>query len=409
MTVKKYVRRIPALMCFAAMAGTAPAAATPVRDPSVVEQQQALVAARRTAILAERRSAQLEAGAKAMTRAAARSQAEQVAAAAAIQAAEARIAAAEDQVRLIDRLRAVQRARLAERQGPIVRLTAALQTMARRPTALALVQPGSVTEMIHVRALLGATLPVIRDRTAGLRAEVARGDALRRSADLAVAELRHGRQQLEVRRAALARLEADQRRRSQDLVDNAMIEQDRVIAMGERARDIEQLIVDLGDQAGIRARLAALPGPVLRPPVPGAAPMPPRPDGTVASAAHPPAYRLPVIGKLIAGMGEVSESGVRSKGITLATARGAQVVSPADGRIAFAGPFRSYAGIVIIDHDDGWATLMTGLRGLAVKPGQSLLQGSPVGIADGAAPRITVELRHAGTPVDILPLAAGGR
>ena len=125
--------------------------------------------------------------------------------------------------------------------------------------------------------------------------------------------------------------------------------------------------------------------------------------------AGTPSYRLPVIGKLIAGMGEVSESGVRSKGITLATARGAQVVSPADGRIAFAGPFRSYAAIVIIDHDNGWATLMTGLRGLTVKPGQSLLQGSPVGIADGATPRITVELRHGGAPVDILPIAAGSR
>ena len=380
------------------------------RDPSVVEQQQALIAARRTARIAERRSAELEAQAKAMTQAAARSQAEQVAAAAAIQAAEARIAAAEDQVRLIDRLRAAQRARLAERQGPIIRLTAALQTMARRPTALALVQPGSVTEMIHVRALLGATLPVIRDRTAGLRAEVARGDALRRSADLAIAELRQGRQQLEIRRTALARLEADQRRRSQGYVDDAMIEQDRIIAMGERARDIRQLIADLGDQAGIRARLAALPGPILRPAVPGAAvPPPPPPDRSMLMAGGPPSYRLPVIGRLVAGMGEISDSGVRSKGITLAAARGAQIVSPADGRIAFAGPFRGYTAIVIVDHDDGWATLMTGLRGLTVKPGQSVLQGSPVGIADGAAPRVTIELRHGGTPVDILPLLTANR
>ena len=78
-------------------------------------------------------------------------------------------------------------------------------------------------------------------------------------------------------------------------------------------------------------------------------------------------------------------------------------------RIAFAGPFRGYTAIVIVDHDDGWATLMTGLRGLTVKPGQSVLQGSPVGIADGAAPRVTIELRHGGTPVDILPLLTANR
>jgi septal ring factor EnvC (AmiA/AmiB activator) len=344
-----------------------------------------------------------------MKLAAARSQAEQVAAAAEIQTAEARIAAAGAQVRLIDQLRAAQRARLAERQGPIIKLTAALQTMARRPTALALVQPGSVTDMVHVRALLGAALPVIRARTAGLRAEVARGDALRRRADLAVADLRHEQQQLEIRRTALARIEADQRRRSQDYVDSAMLEQDRTIALGEKAKDIAQLIADLGDQANIRARLAALPGPVLRPAVPArmAAVMPATaPDAPQADG--PPPYRLPVIGKLVAGLGEVSDSGVRAKGITLQTARAAQVVSPADGRIAFAGPFRGYAAIVIIDHDNGWATLITGLRGLAVKPGDSVVQGSPVGVADGAQPRVTVELRHAGQPIDILPILTRG-
>lgn len=382
--------------------------ARPVRDASIVEQEQALAAARQTAAVAERRAARLEAQARAMAKAATRSQADQAAAAAAIQAEEARIGAAEAQVRLIDRLRSAQRARLAERQGPIIRLTAALQTMARRPTALALVQPGSVTDMIHVRALLGATLPVIRARTAGLRAEVARGDALRRRADQAVMDLRQEQRQLEIRRIALARLEADQRRRSQDYVDTAMIEQDRTIALGEKARDIAQLIADLGDQADIRARLAALPGPVLRPAVPGRMAAPPAAAADGAVGNGPPPYRLPVIGRVVAGLGEISDSGVRAKGITLQTARAAQVVSPADGRIAFAGPFRGYAAIVIIDHDNGWATLITGLRSLTVKPGEDVIQGSPVGLADGAAPRVTVELRHAGQPVDILPIATRG-
>jgi septal ring factor EnvC (AmiA/AmiB activator) len=378
--------------------------ARPVRDASVMEQERALAAARRTALLAERRSSVLEAHAKNMARAADRSQAEQVAAAAAIQASEARIDAATEQVRLIDRLRSVQRARLAEKQGPIIRLTAALQTMARRPTALALIQPGSVNDMIHVRALLGATLPVIRTRTAGLRAEVAHGDALRRQADLAVIALRHEQRQLEIRQTALARLEVDQRRKSQDYVDSAMIEQDRTIALGEEVKDIAQLIADLGDQANISARLAALPGPVLRPAVPGQMPAPLPIIVDEQRADRPPSYRMPVIGRLVAGLGEVSDSGVRAKGVTLQTSRGAQVVSPADGRVAFAGPFRGYAAIVIIDHDKGWTTLITGMRSLNVRPGESVAQGSPIGIADGASPKVTVELRHAGQPVDILPI-----
>lgn len=375
------------------------------RDPAVAEQQRALFSARHDAAAAERRAARLERQARAMTRAADRARAEQAAAAAAIQAAEARIAAAQAHIGIVDKLRARQRARLAERQGPIVRLTAALQTMARRPAALALVQPGSVDDMVHVRALLGSTLPEIRARTAGLRAEVARGDALRREADAAVADLRREQGKLEISRLALARIEADQRRRSQGLVDDAMAEQDRMIAMGEKARDIAQLIEDLGSQSDVRMRLASLPGPRLRPAMPGRAPPPPPEMMRLAAEADaPPSYRLPVLGKLVTGMGEVSESGVRARGITLAAARSAQLVAPAVGRIAYAGPFRSYAGIVIIDHDNGWATLITGLRRPGVKVGQEVIQGSPIGTADGASPRITVELRHNGMPVDILPL-----
>jgi septal ring factor EnvC (AmiA/AmiB activator) len=387
----------------ALLLATALPAAPP--DAGIADQQRALAAAKRDAAVAEQRAATLERQARAATRAADRAEAEQAAAAAAIQASEARTAAAQVRITIVDRLRAEQRARLAERQGPIVRLTAALQTMTRRPAALALVEPGSVDDMIHVRALLGSTLPEIRARTAGLRAEVARGDALRRQAEQAVADLQHEQQQLETSRRALARIEAVQRRRSQGFVDDAMAQQDRMIAMGEKAKDIAQLINDLGDQADIRARLASLPGPVLRPSVPGASPLPPAAMELLAAAQNrPPSYRLPVFGQLVTGMGEISKTGIRSRGITLATARRALVVAPANGRIAYAGPFRGYAGIVIIDHDGGWASLVTGLGPLLVKVGEEVIQGSPIGTADGGDPRITVELRHNSVPVDILPI-----
>ncbi|MES2498245.1 MAG: peptidoglycan DD-metalloendopeptidase family protein [Pseudomonadota bacterium] len=379
------------------------------RDPGVTEQQRALGFAKRDAALAERRAARLERQARAATRTADRARAEQAAAAAAIQASEARIAAAEARVGIVDRLRSRQRARLAERQGPIVRLTGALQTMARRPAALALVQPGSVDDMVHVRALLGAALPEIRARTAGLRAEVARGDALRRSAERAVADLRREQGELRIRRTELARLEAEQRRRSQGLVDDAMAEQDRMMAMGEKAKDIAELIEQLGAQSDVRARLASLAGPRLRPASPGSAPPPPSELARLSSAAlAAPSYRLPVRGRLVSGMGELSDSGVRARGLTLAAARGAQIVSPADGRIAFAGPFRSYAGIVIIDHDNGWATLITGIDRLGVKVGADVIQGSPLGVVGDGDRRVTIELRRDSQPVNILPLLGRG-
>ena len=381
-------------------------APTPAPAQNVREEAAALVHARRQAVVAEQRSAALEAAAARASDDAARARAAEAAVAARIQAAEAEIAAAHARIRLIEVMRARQRASLAEKQAPIARLAAALQTMARRPPALAIVQPGSLSDLVHVRTLLASTLPVIRARTAGLRAEVEEGDRLRRRADQAVAHLKAGQQRLEDRRLELVKLEAAHRRRSQALVDSAMFEQDRAIALGEQARDIVDLLSELDSQAALREQLAALPGPVPRPPVPGRAAMPAR-DMAVRPAGRP-AYRLPVVGRVVTGMGEVSETGVRARGITFATAREAQVVAPAAGRVAFAGEFRGYGRIVIIDHGGGWTTLITNLASVAPGVGARVDQGSPLGRAGARKPSVTVELRRAGQPVNIVAMLGTG-
>ncbi|WP_284278720.1 murein hydrolase activator EnvC family protein, partial [Sphingobium jiangsuense] len=128
-----------------------------------------------------------------------------------------------------------------------------------------------------------------------------------------------------------------------------------------------------------------------------------------AAAAAAPAYRLPVAGTLITGMGELSDSGVRSRGITIATAPGAQVVAPARGRIVFAGPYGGFGQIVIIDHGDGWTTLVTDLARLSVAVGQDVGQGGPIGVAGGGEhPAVTIELRRQGRPVDVVAMANAG-
>lgn len=366
--------------------------------PGAIEQ------AKRQAAEAEHRSAELEAAARRAVEDAARARAAEAEVAGRVMAAETRIDAAERHAAEVAALRAEQRARLAERQAPITRLLAALQTMARRPATLALVQPGSLADMVHVRALLDAQLPIIRERTAGLRGEVARGVALQRQADLAAQRLRDSRHRLETERLALARLETRQRMNAQLLTDNALRQSDRALALGERARSIGDLLHRLDDQAAVRERLAALPGPTLRPPVPGAAPPPAEDAGAGAAETVRLAYRLPVNGRLVRGMGEISEAGVRSRGLSIRAKEGALVVAPARGRIAYAGPFRGYGNVVIVEHGGGWTSLLTGLATLRVAVGEAVDQGSPVGRAKGDRQDVTVELRRQGTPVDIVPL-----
>jgi septal ring factor EnvC (AmiA/AmiB activator) len=369
------------------------AAGLAAAQPRAAQEAAALILARREAAEATRRSAQLEREAGRATTEAARARAAAEAAAARIQAAEADITAAETRIRIIEDRRAEQRARLAERQAPVVRLTAALQTMARRPPALALVQPGSMDDVVHVRSLLATTLPVIRARTATIRDEIAKGEALRRQAEIAVAALVRGQEELRRQRSELARLEARQRERSQSLAETALSESDRALAFGEEARDISARLGSRQYEARVRRALEALPGPVPRPVLPA----------SPASAAEPrlQGYRLPVEGRLITGTGELSDAGVHARGLVFEAGPQSLVVSPAGGRVVHAGPFRSYGEIVIVDHGGGWTSLVTNLAERAVQVGSEVAAGAPLGRTGRTRGRVAVELRFQGRPVPI--------
>ena len=375
-------------------------------ETSLRQEQAALKAARIQSEQARDRSRRLEQQATAARDEAEQARRRAAAMAARIQQAEADIQAAQARIAIIARMQRAQAARLAARQEPVVRLTAALQMMARRPIALALVQPGSLNDAVHMRAVLGQILPVIQERTAGLRAELERSRALRATAEQATASLAQSQSDLRTGQAALRTLEAQKRLAEKDYRSNANLESDRALALGERARDIVDLMDRLQAAGDLREELAALPGPLLRPA---------RPDLAMASSparqrdpGGPPPYRLPVMGQLVTGMGELSESGVRSRGLTIATQSGALAVAPTAGRVVFAGPYRGYGQIIILDHGGGWTTLITGLQRLSAAVGDSVRQGDPLGNAASRRPSITVELRRNGRPVDIVPLVGLG-
>lgn len=361
--------------------------------PGVADQQRRLQAAQAQSQAAQARSQALERAAAGERDRALQAKAQEAAAAERIKAAQADIAAAEARIAIVDRLVAAQQARAAAEQGPVVRLIAALQSMARRPPVLGLVQPGSTEDMVHVRAVLATTMPVVAQRTAAVRAELGRVRRLRVAAQAAVASLRESRARLEGERDALVQLEARHRLRSDQLGRSAMVESDRALALGERARDIVDQMESAGAASEVQADLAALPGPLPRP----------AQDGEAREApARPAPYRLPVAGRVVTGMGELSDTGVRARGVTLAAAANARAVAPAGGTIVYAAGFRDYGGVVIIDHGQGWTSLVSGLGALSVRVGDRVAQGQPIGRAPGGdAPRVTVELRRQGTPMDL--------
>lgn len=365
---------------------------------AAAEPRAQLAQARQEAEAARTRSTRLDAQSRAASDEAEKARAAQAAVAARIQASEADIAAAEARLAILKRLQREQEQRLAARQQPIVKLVAALQTMARRPAGAALVQPGTVTDMVHVRALLSTMAPRMTTATAGLREEVERAQAIRRAADTAVAQLREGQRQGKVEQQRLAQLEVEQRRRSAQMATAAQLEAQRALTFGENARNLEELVARLGAEGSLRDRLANLPGPMPRPQrlseaLPAAAP---------SSVAERLVYRLPVLGQVVRGFGEALPAGGRSRGVTIAARPGAIVVAPAKGRVTFAGLYRGYGGIAIVEHDDGYTSLVTGLASNSARVGDTVEAGGPLGRAGGNG--VTVELRQRGQAVDLATL-----
>jgi septal ring factor EnvC (AmiA/AmiB activator) len=254
---------------------------------------------------------------------------------------------------------------------------------------------------VYLRAVLETMLPEVHRRTAGLRSEIVRGRQLQDSARTAATQLGASEQALTLRRQQLATVESRQRIQSRSAQGIASRESDRALALAEDTRDIAALMARLRAEGTLRTQLAALPGPVPRPDRPGGM--------LVIDTAAPPrgsslglTWMLPVSGRIVNGFG-ATERGSRSMGVTLAPAASAQIVAPAAGRIAFAGDYRGYGRIVIIDHEGGWTTLITNLGRLDVAVATRVVQGSPLGLAGPGRPTVTVELRKDGVPLN--PLA----
>ncbi len=359
---------------------------------SLDEQQQALSDAKEQAAIAERRSESLRQEAANAEGTADKIVAQRAALGAEIEAAEAQIAAAQARIAIISERQRRQRSRLGVESEPMLRLNAALQAMTGRPTALLIAQPGSRTDYIHLRAVMATVQPEIARKTAALRQQISAQTELRSQELLALKTLNDAKAALADRRTALARLENSSRDRAGALNADAAAEFELAIAQGERARDIVEDIDSIRSGGENAAELAALDGPRLRP------------VSKSAPRANNGAYAIPGNGNLVFGFKELSETGYRERGIRIALSPSAPVTAPAAGKVIYAQTYRSFENIVIIEHGQGWSTLVTGLASLSVKPGQIISQGQSVGNVGQEDTEITLELRRNGRVMDIAAL-----
>ena len=263
------------------------AASAPVQ-PKSETVDEALKRARAEARTADAQVRKLEQAADQARGEAARLHAQQAAAAEAIAAAEARISAADAERRIIAARIASRRQRLERQQQPIASLLAGLAMMARRPPLLALTSDSSMEEFVRVRLLLDSSLPVIRQRTAALSAELAEGQRLEGAALASRQSLARSRDELANRRREFAQLEARALRSAALTGSAALGAGDVALAVGE---DVERLAEETRrnrSAAQIASEVAAL------------GPAPKRPGAAEGEQPRPPLdYRLPARGRVL--------------------------------------------------------------------------------------------------------------
>lgn len=118
-----------------------------------------------------------------------------------------------------------------------------------------------------------------------------------------------------------------------------------------------------------------------------------------ALPGRPPVYRLPLTAWAVAEAPDPAD-------LALIAGSGAPVSAPADGRIAYAGSFRRYGDMVILDHGHGWTTILSGLRAIGVRAGRRVVGGDQIGRMGKGGAILVLELRHHGRPIDVARMLA---
>ncbi len=306
------------------------------------------------------------------------------------------------------------RASLAERRDVLAEVLGALQRMGLNPPPAILVRPEDALSSVRSSILLAAVVPELRGETEVLVADLR--------------ELQRLAGEIEAERDRLAETvahQAEEQKRLSLLLEEKhrlqteseqmlAAEQARAAELATEAGSLAELIEALESEIEIaalqeerraRARDEAIAG--ARTPLT---------LGTLAFSAMKGRIGLPVAGRLERRFGEADGSGGTLQGDMLATHSAAIVTAPVDGSVLYAGPFRSYGQLLILNAGEGYHVVLAGMGRISVSPGQAVLAGEPVGLmgetrvasavalagAD-AGPELYVEFRKDGKPVDPAP------
>jgi septal ring factor EnvC (AmiA/AmiB activator) len=345
--------------------------------------------------------------------------------AARVRTVEQQIAAGEQRLPPLDEKEAALRASLDARRHLIGNVLAALQRIGRNPPPAMLVTPEDALQSVRSAILFGAVLPEMRKDVEALANDLSALAAVRKeiTAERASLEKAHASMANDI--AQLTGLTEHRQKQQAEVEKVLTAERQKAATLARRSEDLQELIAKLEqelDRTTRAARLAARSGQENQEKKAtdaraGLAALkdPGRLAPAIAFARAKGTLPLPVNGVRIREFGATDAVGGQEKGMSISARPGAQITAPCDGWVVYAGPFRNYGQLLILNAGDGYHVLLAGMDRISVDLGQFVVTGEPVAMMGGRTqspaaiatgsgqPILYVEFRKDGTPVDSSP------
>lgn len=345
-------------------------------------------------------------------------------AARAIQDYEAEATSLEAQLKSLAEMERKRLAVLSENRVQVGQVLAALERIARYPPEALIAQPTSPADTVRGAILLRAAVPEIERRASALKEQIAaladaRGQIVARRAQLVALTESLDRETRRLNGLHVRKAEIKRQAESESEMTT-----ERIKALAEEAESLRDLLAKLEEErqrreeAKTQAQAQAQGQARAKKTAPAPRPSAPEKPKEQAAAAAPAArsfseargkLQLPAVGRISGLYGQALETGLSRKGIEIETRAQAQVVAPFEGRIVYAEKFRGYGQLLIIEHGEGYHTLLAGLDRLDGSVGQWVVAGEPVGVMgrpESGLSILYVELRRHGQPINPSPWLA---
>jgi len=272
---------------------------------------------------------------------------------------------------------AALRTRIEANRDDLARMLGALQTYQRRPPPPLLVNPRSAKDAVRAAILIRAVAPQLEARGKAFAAQADAIAAIRRNAATASETLFQVESDVADRRARIDRLLAQKRALEQRLYSDTGEPDAAARALAARAGSVEEFVQGLAQDEG--------PAPV--------------------PAQAPSRLFVPVQGAVVRRFGDAGDARGRSEGWTWRTAPGASVLSPAAGRVDYAGDLKGWGQVLILNVGGDRRLVLAGLEQVSIGVGRAVVAGEPVGrlpaaLPRGEAPELYLEVRSRSGALD---------